>query len=159
MDLTDAIKEAYEYAPGDVVYYDTLEIDHTSFTESLKVVRGYREMTFDEGTFIPVMFTFSLPETAGSVRGQMQITIHGISRAVRAAIRYAASTTSPISVTYRQYINTTTSPDAELPVPLQVVSIRETFAGIEATAMLPDLVNALFPRRLMTWANLFAYEA
>lgn len=155
MDLSDAIKEAYEYAPGNVTYYDTLEIDHASFSESVKVVRGHRPITVDQGTFVPVLFDFALPETSGSVRGQMTISINGVSRAVREAVRAAAMTTSPVTVLYRQYITGNASPDAELPVPLSIVSIRETFTGLEVLAMLPDLGNMLFPRRLMTWAALF----
>lgn len=153
MDLTDAIKEAYEYAPGDVVYYDTLEIDHDDFTESIKVVRSHKSLTVTEGTFLPIWFDFRLPEVAASTRGEMTITIAGVPKAARDVIRRAARSRSSISVYYRQYLEGSSDPDAEIPVPFQIRSIKETNSGIEAVAMLPDLVGAYFPRRLFSIAD------
>lgn len=158
MDLTDAIKEAYDVAPPDVTYYDTLQIDHADFVTPILVVNGYRSITRyiddedppTEGTFLPVLFGFRLPETAGAVRGEMLITIQGVPRSVRAAIRNAASTRTPVTVTYRQYLDDTMAADAEYPVPLTISRINETHIGIEATALAPDLTGAYFPRKLMT---------
>jgi hypothetical protein len=154
MQLSDAIKQAYEYAPGDVVYFDTLQIDHADFASPILVVCGHRPLTTNQGIYVPVLFSFSLPETAGSQRGQMRIAINGITRQIREALRDAARSSSPITVVYRQYLEGEMDPDAYLPVPLSVVNVTETFAGLEATAMLPDLVNMVFPKRLMTWTAL-----
>jgi hypothetical protein len=150
MDLSDAIKEAYECAPSDVTYYDTLEIDHASFTTPIRVVRSYRALSTNQGEYLPVMFDFSLPETEGGVRGEMKITLSGVPKEARVKIREAATSRNPVSVMWRQYIAEDSDPDAELPVALQVSSIKETATGVEASAMFPDLVGAPFPRRMMT---------
>lgn len=160
MDLTDAIKEAYECAPADITYFDTLELNHDSFTTPIRVVRSFRNITTDDGEFTAVMFDFSLPETEGGVRGEMVVTINGIPMEARTAIRQAASSTSIVTVRYRQYILSTSDPeypnpttwaaDAELPVDLNVSMVRETQLGLEASVMFPDLVGAYFPRRIMT---------
>lgn len=154
MDLSDAIKEAYEYAPTDQIYYDTLEIDHTEFAQPLRIVNSYTELTTNDGTFVPVQFSCKLPETAGSTRGQMIITVNGLPNSLRAAIRNSTSSTSPATIKYRQYLDGELDADAELPVTLSVASIQETFNGIEITALFPDLIGAYFPRYLMTTTNL-----
>ena len=156
MNLTDAIKEAYEHAPADLTYYDTLEIACAEMGDAIRVVVSHQELTTNDGTFLPVpTIDFSLPETAGSVRGQMTIRVPGVPLVVREKVRLAALARSPITVKYRQYLEGEMEADAELPALLSVTDIRETWAGIEITAMLPDLVGAYFPRRLMTWDALF----
>ena len=156
MNLTDAIKEAYEHAPANLTYYDTLEIACAEMGDAIRVVVSHQELTTNDGTFLPVpTIDFSLPETAGSVRGQMTIRVPGVPLVVREKVRLAALARSPITVKYRQYLEGEMEADAELPALLSVTDIRETWAGIEITAMLPDLVGAYFPRRLMTWDALF----
>lgn len=150
MDLTAAIKEAYANAPGDVTYYDTLQIDHEDFAAPILIVNSHAPTTRTEGEFLPVRFDFKLPETAGSVRGEMTISIAGVPASVRAAIRNGAGTRAPVTVTYRQYVNSDLDPSAEYPVPLSISAVRETYAGIEMTALAPDLTGLPFPRRLMT---------
>ena len=156
MNLTDAIREAYEHAPANLTYYDTLEIACAEMGDAIRVVVSHQELTTNDGTFLPVpTIDFSLPETAGSVRGQMTIRVPGVPLVVREKVRLAALARSPITVKYRQYLEGEMEADAELPALLSVTDIRETWAGIEITAMLPDLVGAYFPRRLMTWDALF----
>lgn len=152
--LNDAIKEAYEYAPGDITYFDTLEIDHQSFTHSIKVVRDFKTLTTLQGDFLPVMFDFSLPETGASVQGEMVVTLNNIPHDVRLKIREASISRYKITVTYRQYIAENANPDVELPVALQVRSIKETPNGLESRVVFPDLVSARFPSRIMTVEDL-----
>lgn len=154
MDLSDAIKEAYEHAPADVAFYDTLQIDHQSFIEPILVVRSHRTLSTNQGDYLPVMFDFALPETEGGVRGEMTITVNCLPKEAMVKIREAACTRQKIEVTYRQYLEGNLDPDAELPVSLQISSIKETHTGIEAKALLPDLEGAYFPRRVMTVAAL-----
>lgn len=154
MDLTDAIKEAYVHAPA-VTYYDTLQIDNEDFVNPILVVDSFASITRTAGTFSPVKFDYKLPETAGGVRGEMSISIIGVPKEVRAQIRNATSGRKPFTLTYRQYIDdtdgpTSMEPDAEYPVPLSIARINESHIGIEIQALLPDLVGAYFPRKLMT---------
>jgi hypothetical protein len=149
--LEDAMKQAYETVPDDVIFYDTLEINHTTFDDPILVVRSYESLVTSQGTFLPVHFDFTLPETEGSVRGEMTIRLQFITGEARRAIREAAQDPNVITVKYRGYLEgSLTAPDAELPALLQVSSVTETPGGIEARALLPDLFGQYFPRRLMT---------
>lgn len=154
VDMNEAIKEAYENAPQDVVYYDTLEIMHSSFEESIKLVRSWQPIETLQGTFLPLLFDFTLPETEGGVRGEMTITLTLISRALRELIRSASGLSTKIEIKYRQYLAPETDPDAEIPVNLQIAGIQETPSAIIIRAMFPDLVGLSFPRRIMMASDL-----
>ncbi len=155
MDMSDAIKEAYAHAPQEVTYYDTLEIMHASFTESIKVVVSDAPLTTPQGEYLACPnLSVTLPETEGGVRGQLEITIPFLPRDAQVAIKEAAHSRTPVTIKYRQYLGENIAPDAELPVPLQVESITQTHHQVTAIAMFPDLNNASFPRRLMTALNL-----
>ncbi len=150
MELTDAIKEAYACAPADVTYYETLQIDNEDFVNPVLLVNSAAEITRTAGTFLPVRFDAKLPDTSGGTRGEMTINVIGVPKEVRAAIRNATDNHHPFTVTYRQYIGGNMAPDAEFPVPLSIGGISELFNGIQIQALLPDLVGAYFPRKLMT---------
>ena len=151
MDMSDAIKEAYAHAPADVTYYDTLEISHDSFTDNIRVVISDTPLSTPQGEFIACPnVQVRLPEIDGCVQGQLEITIGMLPKKAQIALKDASTTTSPISIKYRQYIAEDVDPDAELPVPLQVDTIKQTHIQAIITAAYPDLVNARFPRRLMT---------
>lgn len=152
VDLNDAIKEAYEYAPSDITYWDTLDIWHESFSTGMLVVNGYRPIQTKKGVYLPVNFSVTLPETEGSVRGEMFINVDFLPKKAMIKIREASTSRTKITVKYRQYITIgpNAEPDAELPVPLQVTNIKETHIGVSITAMFPDLIGSYFPRRLMT---------
>lgn len=154
MNLTDAIKEAYANAPSTTTYYETLQIDCDDFASPILLVNSFAPTTRINGTFLPVRFEAKLPETAGGVRGEMTISITGVPKEVRAEIRNTTSSPNPITVTWRQYLNDSMSADAEFPVPLSVAAINESHTGIEIRALLPDLVGAYFPRKMMTTTKL-----
>lgn len=147
--LTDAIKEAYEFAPQDITYWDTLEFDHQSFAETIKIVNSHKELVTLQGTFIPVLFESALPETNSGVRGEMTIKIKGVPLAERKAIREITSSRYKMTICYRQYIAENDNPDSEYPILLQAVAVSENDTGIEIKASLSGLLAAKFPRRLM----------
>lgn len=150
MDMSDAIQEAYANAP-DVPFFDTFEITHSDFTDSIRVVVSWRELVTNRGRFIPVPgLSFTLAETTGSVRGQVKITLPGLPAEVRTRIRGSVGTRNPVRMLYRQYLEGQMDPDVEMPAPFTLTNISETPTGVEATAMAPDLIGAYLPRRLMT---------
>lgn len=148
--LTDAIKEAYEYAPQDITYWDTLEFDHTNFTSTIKIVNSYKELVTNQGTFLPILFECALPEKNSGVRGEMVIKIKGVPIAERLKIREITSSRHKMTICYRQYITESDDPDSEYPILLQAVAVSENDTGFEIKASLSGLLGAKFPRRIMT---------
>lgn len=152
--LNDAIKEAYEYAPQDITYWDTLEFDHQSFAETIKIVNSFRELITLQGTFLPIPFECALPETNSGVRGEMVLKIKVVPLEERKKIRDIAASRHKMTIHYRQYIAENSNPDTEYPILLQVVSISENSTGLEIKASLSGLMSARFPRRLMLTQDL-----
>lgn len=152
MELSDAIKEAYEFAPADITYFDTLTITHSSFLAPIMVVNSRKSLLTQQGTYLPVGFNLSLPETNAGVQGELKITINFLPSEAQTKIQNAALTRSPVKVKYRQYIREGSSagPDAEIPVSMNIISIQQTTLGIESSARFPDMDTAVFPRDVMT---------
>ena len=149
MELTDAIKEAYANAPGDVTFYHTLTIMNDNFTSDIQVVMSNVELDTYDGTYSPAMFSLTLPEVKGGVVGEMKITINFLPKAARIAIREAAQQRDITTVIYRQYIDDNPEVDAELPFALEVGGVIETDTGIEAKARVVDLTRSYFPKNTM----------
>lgn len=153
--LNDAIKEAYEYAPGDITYWDTLEFNHNSFASPIRIVNSYKPLvTLSDGTFQPVRFTTALPENSSGVRGEMSITLQAIPISIRKEIRGIASSRTHMTITYRQYIAENAIADATIPMDLQTVAVLESDTGIEIRASVSGLIAAKFPRRIMLTQDL-----
>jgi len=148
--LNDAIKEAYEYAPNDITYYDTLEFNHDDFIEPIRIINGYRPFTTSQGEFIPVLFEFSLPEVTSNVQGELTVKIGAIPLRYRLRIRSTIESQTKMTLTYRQYIIENTDPDVTYPIPLQIKTIIEKDIGLEIKAILSGLSTAIFPRRIMS---------
>lgn len=152
--MTDAIKEAWEYAPGDITYWDTLEFNHTSFAAAIKIVNSFKTLVTNQGSFLPVSFDCALPEESTGVRGEMVIRINNVPLSYRLQIREIASSRTKMTITYRQYIAESSDPDAELPITLQTVGVSETDTGLEVRASLSGLISAKFPKRIMLTQDL-----
>ena len=169
MDMNEAVQEAYAYADPDVTIYETFELAHSSWAEydsdsdsdydsSIRLVNSSRTLLTADGTFMPVTFDASMPETESSVRGQLKLAISFLPKKYRDVIWDAsqAPETDPIYLYYRQYTGAGAAEEAaaELPVPLVVNSVEFDDGQTIVNALYPDLVNIPFGRRIMTATNL-----
>jgi hypothetical protein len=154
IDMTSAMEEAYAYADPQDTFYDTLEFNSAIENDKILVVNSDEKLQTPQGEFIPCYFDCTLPETQGSVRGQMQITVSFLPRDAQAWIRKATQDRAIITVIWRQYLGPNQEPDAWYPIPLQISTVEQTPTGVTATALFPDLVNIPFPRRIMTTTEL-----
>jgi len=169
MDMNEAIQEAYAYADPEVTIYETFELIHSSWSgfdsdsdsdtdASILLVDSDRVLVTADGTFQPVTFTASLPETESSVRGQLKLTISFLPKEYRDMLWEASQSpeTDPVYLYYRQYIGEGAEEEAaaELPVPLVVNTIEFTDEQTLINALYPDLVNIPFGRRIMSVTEL-----
>ena len=152
--MTDAMAEAYAYAnPMDTIY-DTLEFTSSETGGKVMVVHSDEKLVTPQGTFLPCRFSFELPETQSSVRGEMKITVDFLPREAQIWIREQTQSRGNVTVIWRQYLGEGVEPDAWYPIPLEVSNVEQTPLGATATALFPDLVNMPFPRRIMTTVEL-----
>jgi len=163
MDMSEAIQEAYAYADPDVTLYETFELAHSSWEDSdgsnsILLVNSDRQLLTADGTFMPVTFEASLPETESSVRGQLRLTVSFLPKAYRDLLWEVsqAPETDPVYLYYRQYTGGGVAEEAaaELPVPLVVNTMEFTDEQTLIDALYPDLVNIPFGRRIMSVTEL-----
>ena len=155
--LSDAIQEAYASAPTGLIIYDTLEIDHPTFTEPIRVVRDYADLTAyleddapknpgEEVTFVRYAFDVVKPELTTDGVASMQIVIDNVSRLIAASIEAALESTDYVTIIYREYISTDlTGPQNDPPIKLYVTAITVDAFKITATCGFPNLANRRFP--------------
>jgi hypothetical protein len=150
--LSQALAEAYAAAPSDVIIYHTLEINHAAFTQPIYVVRDHADLIADledgGGTVTFVRFAFDLVKPEVSVTGIPQCTVEfdNVSREILANVQLAMADTSPISITYREYISTDLSgPQNDPPLTMTLSNIKADVFRVRATASFGDLNNRRFP--------------
>jgi len=150
IDLTTAMEEAYLHSGIEYTVYDTLEFVSDGASGKVMIVHSDEELTTPQGDFVPCKFDCTLPETEGAVRGEMQISVGFLPKSAQIWLRQASGGREKITVKWRQYLGANLPPDAEYPIPLEVISVEQNSNGATATALFPDLVNMPFPRRRMT---------
>lgn len=157
LDITEAMKEAYAYADPEITTWETFEFTNAGWPgEPILLVNSTRVLVTADGTFNPVKFEASLPETESSVRGQLQLTIGFLPSLLCKKLWAASQTVLPVYLYYRQYIEEGPSAEAsaELPVPLVVNTVQFSDEQTVINALYPDLVNIPMGRRIMTATQL-----
>lgn len=150
--LSDAIKEAYASAPSDVVCYDTLEIAHPVFTQSIYAVRDWNSLTatledgVTEVTFVAIAFNLLRPEVSADGVPQCTITLDSVPHEILEYFRQAAQSTTKVTVKYRQYLSTDLShPQNNPPLTATLTSIKANSFRVTAIAGFGDYRNKRFP--------------
>jgi hypothetical protein len=155
--LSQALKEAYAAAPDNVVAYHTLEIYHPAFTQPIRVVRDFVDLSAkleasaprDASTYVTfVGFAFDIvpPEVSATGVPQCQVTIDNVSRDIVANLELAIASNQPITMIYRLFLSTDlTGPQNNPPMTLSVINMQADVFKVTATATFGDLVNRKFP--------------
>jgi len=144
--LSDALKEAYASAPQDQILYHTLEISHPDFSQPVRVVRGYDNITAAGEEWVAIPFDLQLPEVSANGLPSLVLTIDNVSRELSSAVESAVLSDTPITVKYRAFLSSEmTQAQNDPPLELQLSSITENETSIQARATLYDFVNKRFP--------------
>ena len=160
--LKEAIKEAYASAPSSEIDLLTIELNHPSFTQPLRVVRDNEKLTarLEESApenpgevvdFSPYAFDLDLPEMDEYGKPQITITIDNVGRDIMNYIEAAVRMRHKIEVIYRVYLKSDTSgPQNDPPMVMQIDSITATTKSITLVAGFADLSSRVFPKKLYT---------
>jgi len=160
--LAAAIAEAYASAPQDEVILHTLEINHSSFTTPIRIVRDHADHTLTlestaphdpstAVTFTAFSFNFTLPEVNDKGNPEIEISIDNVSGEILGYIDAAAQTANHITVIYRPYLSSdATGPQMNPPLTLTVREIEADIFQIRARAGFPNLANRKFPNETYT---------
>lgn len=160
--LSEAILEARASAPGDVQYF-TLEIRHAGLTQPIRIVYGLDDIDarleagapVDPGavvTFIRYRFDFVAPDMTVDGPGRMKILIENIDPAITAAIDSAVHTTTPVHVTFREYLGAglLDGPENDPPVTMEAQVITSDVYAVTMECGFPQFRNKQYPTMVYT---------
>lgn len=150
--LTEALKEAFTLCPSNVVYLDTLEINHPDADAPIYLVRDRKDwdLTIEGGggvkTFEACAFRFSLPASGENGIQELNIAIDNVDRRISDFINTVKESTEPVTVTYRPYLSTDpTTPQMNPPLVLNLRDIVVTAVQVTGRASFADIINKPFP--------------
>lgn len=160
MALSEALTEAYAAVDisGDLL--DTIEINHITFAEPLRFVKGVRIPGEYETVNLPtagnpstpftvVDFSFQRPgfDEGGSTKAR--IRVDNVSRILQQALREAISADDPFSITYRCYsTNDLNHPDEYSGLKMGSVTVGALSA--EGDLYYEEVEFQAFPKRTYT---------
>ena len=167
-DLTEAIQEAYASSSTDEVILHTLELNHPSFSEPVRVVRDFGELLeaateyggldiyghtlgLEDGStarFVGMMFDFELPEQEQNKVPELSITLDNVTREVTRYLDSAVLTDSPITVKYREYLLSSPNTIQYTLDGLTVRKVKCNNARVMMTALFTNLHNKAFPSKV-----------
>lgn len=163
MAMSEALKECYASQPVDEYPLDTIELLHPSFVDdlgnptSILAVRAFESwmLTLEVDAplrpgqtleFLPIPFDITSPGFAEGEVPKLVFSISNVSRLVSQYLERAISMTDPITVIYRQYLNTdTTVPQTDPPIIMELSSASSSVTTVSGTATLSDVHNWPFP--------------
>lgn len=164
---TVAWEEAEATVPPDVMIYPTLELQHVSFvTDSVpyvvRVITGVAEdtaLTIETGadfnaeesvTFQAVQFWADRPELAEGQVPTCKITIDNVARYMVPILDNAMTYKADLTVLYREYRSDDPSEPCYGPIEFVIKKVSMNGTQIAGTAMIDNLGNKKFPKRIFT---------
>lgn len=173
--LSQALAEAYASAPTEDVILHTLELNHPSFTQPLRVVNNHQDfeailvnddilleddsfLLTEAGdgiiaqatsvTFAAFSFRFKLPDVQKTGMPEIEIEIDNVSREILAYIDQAANSADLIEVIYRPYLaSDPTTPQMDPPIVLTMHDVDADIFAIRGRASFGDYGNRRFPNQ------------
>lgn len=135
MTISTALQEAYAAVDVSGDIYHTLEFDHPTFEDPIRLVQGTRIPGEYETVVLPVVgdsaavftvveFSFALPGQEEGGISKAKIKVDNVSQMLQEAIRSAISSDYPFSLTYRCYsTNDINNPEVYFGLKMRKVSL------------------------------------
>jgi hypothetical protein len=155
MNLEDAIKEAYATARRDVVFLDTLEINHPDVA-TLYLVKDRTDHVLGLGNGTTQLFTasgfrFSLPSAGENGIQELSIAIDNVDRKPSDFIKQVKGSVDPVQVVYRPYLSDDLdTPQMNPPLTLFLTDVQITVSEVTGRATFADILNRKFLTELYT---------
>lgn len=166
---TDAWEEAEASNPPGVDTYDTLELRHAAFVDSItgpfaaRVVNGSTSpvnLTLEDESllnggesvqFSAVEFFAERPEFADGTTPSCKIAVDNIGEELKPYLEAAVAMRSDLVAIYRQYRSDDTSEPCYGPIEFTIRKVTVSSSRLEGMAALDNLSNKKFPTKLFTF--------
>ncbi len=165
--LNDALAEAAALAPTEEIIRSTIEIRHPDFVDEAGEADSLWLIADTEGmsapieddapvkagqwvNYIPLGFTFSLPQIEPGATPEIEIMVDGVNRAIIEYLDLAMESGQPLVVAYRPYLDTAIEDGPQMdPVPtFEVVDISVGLTSVTMKARTGIDLRGAFPVRI-----------
>lgn len=164
---TAAWEEAEASAPPGIKVYDTLELIHPAFIDesgpfSVRAVTRVKDdmnFTLEAGAplnpgqsvvFRAINFFSERPEFAEGVTPQCEVIVDNVGRELMPYLETMVGTRANLTAIYRQYRSDDLTEPCYGPVEFQIKKVTVSMTRVQGTAMLDNLSNTKFPKKLFT---------
>ena len=160
--LDDALAEAYASAPAAEDILHTLEIRHPSFTEPIRVVRDFSDITaklessapLNPGefvSFVKMSFYMTVPNVEKATSPEFEVGLDSASAEITGYMDAASQSPDLIEMTYRPYLASDIStPTMNPPLTMVVRAVNVGIFRAVAKAGYGDFANRKFPGETIT---------
>ena len=154
--LSDALAEAYASAPA-VPTLHTLEIRHPSFTEPIRVVRDFSDVTarledsapLNAGEFVlfvAMNFDLKVPNVEKATSPEFEVSLDNASAEITGYMDAASQSQDLIEMTYRPYLASDLgTPTMNPPLTMVVRAVNVGLFRAVAKAGYGEFANRKFP--------------
>ena len=155
--LSLAIQEAYANAVDEIIYH-TLEIRHALISPPIRVVLGHENIFATLESDAPanpgasvewVAFAFEVqpPDVTTTGVPRMVVEMDNVSRIITESIEKAISSTQPVKICYRAYLDGATGvgPENDPPLEFDIISITATPQRVRLECGFQDIGQIKFP--------------
>lgn len=152
MSVTDAMAEAYATQPAGEVIIDTLELDHPTFDEPVRIATGVQEditlpltLGGDTALFRALQISLTLPGMDADGPTPAKVRIDNVSSLLLPYIRAAIQSTDPISVVYRGYTTSDLTQPGDVIEDLELRDVSLSPSWAEGTLTFKQVELQAFP--------------
>lgn len=168
---TAAWEEAETTNPSGVDVYDTLELRHAAFVDSItgpfavRVVNGATSavmLTLEDWSlmnggetvsFEAIEFFAERPEFAEGTTPSCKISVDNVGDELQPYLEAAVAIRSDLTAIYRQYRSDDTSEPCYGPIEFTIKKVSTSSTRLEGMATLDNLSNKKFPTKLFTFED------
>lgn len=156
--IDDAMKEVYALAPSDRLTLATLQLSHSSLSESIYMVQDKvsHDFTLEDNadggagetvTFEPVPFRFTQPTSGDSGLQELSLSIDNVDRRIFDFIESIdGDSNEAVEVTYRPYISDIPErPQVDPPLLLFLTDIVINAFEVSGRATFSNIINLKYP--------------
>ena len=150
--LTAAMTEAYAANPAGVSVIETIELNHVTFAEPVRIATGVQEdislpLTLGGAAalFRALQISVTLPGVSEDGPTPMRLRIDNVSSFLLPYIRDAVQSTEPIALTYRAYASDDLTQPGDVVTAMELRDVSLSAVSAEATVALKEIELQAFP--------------
>ena len=172
--FSEAMQEAFASAPVNEIIYHTIELDHPAFTQPIRLVQGFDDITArleadapknaaELVQFVAAPWDLTLPKIEEDTMPELSLRFDNVSREITQYISEAVMRPEPVKIIIRPYLSSLLEQGPQLnpPIEMEMGEATADNYSVSTTANLEDVFYSVFPTQRYTSERFptFGYSA